>query len=130
MRGKDLNPAFCGILCRITPAHAGKRPYVAIRISSIKDHPRTCGEKSAILEVISEKKGSPPHMRGKGGKSKRKSPAARITPAHAGKRYSPRLWRGQHADHPRTCGEKFVLLQYLVHAEGSPPHMRGKVNND
>ena len=29
-------------------------------------------------------------------------------------------------DHPRTCGEKLVLLPPVLEAAGSPPHMRGK----
>ena len=50
-----------------------------------------------------------------------------ITPAYAGKRALPcsraRLWR----DHPRVCGEKpGDYIGYRL-AAGSPPRMRGKV---
>ena len=32
-------------------------------------------------------------------------------------------------DHPRLCGEKFFQLWFLIPQSGSPPPMRGKVNN-
>ena len=52
--------------------------------------------------------------------------SVRITPAHAGKSTneifdSCNIW-----DHPRTRGEKVLLLIQTVAAVGSPPHTRGK----
>ena len=49
-----------------------------------------------------------------------------ITPAYAGKRlmvtsHSARTW-----DHPRVCGEKFVVVGAHEVNSGSPPRMRGK----
>ena len=65
-------------------------------------------------------------MRGKGLWTVSKSPADRITPAHAGKstrwlQSCRRRW-----DHPRACGEKFLSLVILLLRMGSPPRMRGK----
>ena len=50
-----------------------------------------------------------------------------ITPAHAGKsgEYGEQTARPQ--DHPRTCGEKKRAKPPPVSPQGSPPHMRGKV---
>ena len=51
----------------------------------------------------------------------------RITPAYAGKRYTPwHLWN-RYKDHPRLCGEKFRSFSFLFVCAGSPPPMRGKV---
>ena len=67
MRGKGF--LYCHGVMRvgITPAHAGKSNVVRIVSVSLKDHPRTCGEKYLNNDLI--------YTRG------------RITPAHAGKRY-------------------------------------------
>ena len=70
--------------------------------------------------------GSPPHMRGKGIAHLLKLWAERITPAYAGKRNSFRPLRCRHRDHPRICGEKCDPAQHNVVPVGSPPHMRGK----
>ena len=45
MRGKDSRGILSDLLCRITPAYAGKS-YDSIRKGFFqKDHPRLCGEK-------------------------------------------------------------------------------------
>ena len=66
-------------------------------------------------------------MRGKAGKHRGHVPASRITPAYAGKssRSPPRMTRTQ--DHPRVCGEKLDYSVYRTPDTGSPPRMRGKV---
>ena len=51
---------------------------------------------------------------------------ARITPAHAGKRYIDRHSRAAALDHPRPCGEKIDDEKVLRRPSGSPPPMRGK----
>ena len=49
-----------------------------------------------------------------------------ITPAHAGKSSGTPKCRIVLWDHPRTCGEKYLVLLYWDSEMGSPPHMRGK----
>ena len=49
-----------------------------------------------------------------------------ITPAHAGKSFRTTIRAEFCQDHPRTCGEKFVLCLHRNQMLGSPPHMRGK----
>ena len=91
-----------------------------------QDHPRPCGEKVTSLSRTALAKGSPPPMRGKGWNTKYKSCAARITPAHAGKR-ALNTNSSQHVrDHPRPCGEKLKLNDKTIAQMGSPPPMRGK----
>ena len=45
MRGKVMNDLESKGGVRITPAYAGKRIFGYIRIASVRDHPRVCGEK-------------------------------------------------------------------------------------
>ena len=94
------------------------------------DHPRTCGEKGARVLQGFGVTGSPPHMRGKGNGAHAHNGKLRITPAHAGKRNCNKGVKQNGKDHPRTCGEKFRLLQAVVPGNGSPPHMRGKALHD
>ena len=78
---------------------------------------------SACLPTM---QGSPPHMRGKGSRSRPGQRSDRITPAHAGKRIAQASSFGGGRDHPRTCGEKSPARSRCCCRWGSPPHMRGK----
>ena len=127
MRGKANALGLRFLFVGITPAHAGKRPGRCKQPSWSGDHPRTCGEKSPPSRKEYCKKGSPPHMRGKGGESRRGQHSPGITPAHAGKRSAAPFRARCAGDHPRTCGEKFLTKNPARYIEGSPPHMRGKV---
>ena len=51
-----------------------------------------------------------------------------ITPAYAGKSLHPPIHRQYSQDHPRVCGEKLEIVQLPLARRGSPPRMRGKVN--
>ena len=130
MRGKvEVPRTFC-IFIRITPAHAGKRRIIHDLEDDYQDHPRTCGEKISSYAIGHIQLGSPPHMRGKVLRAFLMSMPSRITPAHAGK--SSQLYSSNSAirDHPRTCGEKLDNIMSCTRAEGSPPHMRGKANQN
>ena len=91
-----------------------------------EDHPRVCGEKARTLIVQNEPQGSPPRMRGKALTDPCIALCHGITPACAGKRPLPSfpvlsLW-----DHPRVCGEKYLLSRTSMCTKGSPPRVRGK----
>ena len=89
--------------------------------------PRMCGEKSAVPLATPVRVGSPPHVRGKapfGGFAK--VPGG-ITPAYAGKRRPSMLGCAAAWDHPRVCGEKGFKHDGHMVFQGSPPRMRGKV---
>ena len=126
MRGKGSATRLRIARSRITPAHAGKSDDRAENALGAQDHPRTCGEKGDHQRRAVLHQGSPPHMRGKGKRTKKIDTITRITPAHAGK--SPVATGGPFfcGDHPRTCGEKSTAAQSLAKPSGSPPHMRGK----
>ena len=53
---------------------------------------------------------------------------AGITPAYAGKRRKNRKTALPHEDHPRVCGEKLTNPTDCPRQAGSPPRMRGKVD--
>ena len=65
-------------------------------------------------------------MRGKGPSAASRRASRRITPAHAGKRRGAFILQRLAGDHPRPCGEKFLLAAFVAKATGSPPPMRGK----
>ena len=69
-------------------------------------------------------------MRGKGKAALEDAQAERITPAYAGKSAG---WHQRPAgrwDHPRVCGEKTYSTEVGDVVPGSPPRMRGKVDQD
>ena len=68
-----------------------------------------------------------PHVRGKDDEGRLKLRHVGITPAHAGKRRTPKQCVFNSRDHPRMCGEKRYLVWWWVPSSGSPPRMRGKV---
>ena len=123
MRGKAATGLNAASSSRITPAHAGKSYIRPALLRPEWDHPRTCGEKICIGLALVIMPGSPPHMRGKDGRRKKRNTRTRITPAHAGKRQSLLWCRPVQWDHPRTCGEKraFILL-YSLYVGITPAH--------
>ena len=106
MRGKDIEARRKLLRRGITPAYAGKRIIIVSSISSNRDHPRVCGEKTVALSASVRTVESPPRMRGKG-----RATALRC-----------RCTR----DHPRVCGEKSLWFLCRNNITGSPPRMRGK----
>ena len=105
-RGKgNFSPPFDNPK-RITPAWAGKRRRVLVKLAASRDHPRVGGEKHIKEAGAPWRWGSPPRGRGKerqfGGLKK----PLGITPAWAGKRASSRLLHITLRDHPRVGGEK------------------------
>ena len=127
MRGKVLYACALAVMDGITPAHAGKSSIFGSSFLCSWDHPRTCGEKFHIRQVGHDRKGSPPHMRGKVTRRMVQCTCPGITPAHAGKRQTGACLAVRFWDHPRTCGEKYEWLYDKRGNKGSPPHMRGKV---
>ena len=85
-RGKAEQQATMDTVDRITPAWAGKRPCVRAFMPAFRDHPRMGGEKPLIYFSKMNKRGSPPHGRGKEHLHVACLDAVGITPAWAGKR--------------------------------------------
>ncbi len=127
MRGKVESGYLNDDETGITPAYAGKRYSKFKTLGAKRDHPRLCGEKSADLQWKMALVGSPPPMRGKARCTKYPLRTARITPAYAGKSGDTEERYFAIGDHPRLCGEKYNNIWKEVIYLGSPPPMRGKV---
>ena len=109
-RGKGIEERGYTCSVRITPAHAGKSYADFSTYARDRDHPRTRGEKFAKVGIDADQMGSPPHTRGKGGVPLGIGGGGGITPAHAGKRLLSGIGPCSRRDHPRTRGEKKVML--------------------
>ena len=126
MRGKAKPESGSRHGVGITPAYAGKRPAGWGWRPWPRDHPRVCGEKFYVDEVLPGDTGSPPRMRGKVQRSSCGAESQRITPAYAGKSASAARQTLRQWDHPRVCGEKPICTPDAALILGSPPRMRGK----
>ena len=109
MRGKVDQKQLSVDANRITPAYAGKRQACPHTCGSRWDHPRLCGEKPSSYNQRRTLMGSPPPMRGKVADNRVLCVVVGITPAYAGKSLSGLPPAGTAEDHPRLCGEKFLL---------------------
>ena len=128
MRGKALVFAAEKVKLGITPAYAGKRAAFGPLFCALRDHPRVCGEKVCKEIAPLSVWGSPPRMRGKVKTAKLRRRMTGITPAYAGKSRPGCRACGSRRDHPRVCGEKKDNPDEWSEVQGSPPRMRGKVN--
>ena len=113
---------------RITPACAGKTEQSSSRAPREKDHPRVCGENEPCCCLPKAQSGSPPRVRGKPSPSHSDTISARITPACAGKTICGEVGVRQKRDHPRVCGENSRRLFIRRFLQGSPPRVRGKLD--
>ena len=126
VRGKPMI-IIAGVFCpRITPAGAGKTLLLPLKLSACRDHPRRCGENTAIIPPITATRGSPPQVRGKRGGGGGEAFLPRITPAGAGKTCLSVQLCPTRQDHPRRCGENMSVAKGLNAGAGSPPQVRGK----
>ena len=85
VRGKLKNFILLDVALRITPAGAGKTADFETTTNVDEDHPRRCGENSAVINLRNVVVGSPPQVRGKPDKFGSTTQYVRITPAGAGK---------------------------------------------
>ena len=126
MRGKAFVYFTKNVVCRITPAYAGKSFFHEFYNFFNEDHPRLCGEKLNLFRPCYCSMGSPPPMRGKDSVTLYRDHVVRITPAYAGKSSNHNHQHCEREDHPRLCGEKKILETQNILTIGSPPPMRGK----
>ena len=112
---------------RITPAGAGKTSCISSKTTSIWDHPRRCGENYWENWEHFLHSGSPPQVRGKLSHIGFCVGKTRITPAGAGKTFAHFVYFLLCQDHPRRCGENFIVLLAEQAEMGSPPQVRGKL---
>ena len=125
-RGQESGYVKLGGMGRITPAHAGTSGGLWGHPACKRDHPRTRGDKRAIITENLGSEGSPPHTRGQVFIPHECSAFDRITPAHAGTRRLFSVWLFSIWDHPRTRGDKSCEVCICLTSRGSPPHTRGQ----
>ena len=105
VRGKPAALNQTALCPGITPAGAGKTITRLSDIIGAEDHPRRCGENTAIAASMPISIGSPPQVRGKRPMNFLLLLQMRITPAGAGKTYVEEIVDLDSEDHPRRCGE-------------------------
>ena len=128
MRGKAWGGKMAVAPYGIIPAHAGKSDSRCRTSCSREDHPRSCGEKPSARSPAVSVLGSSPLMRGKDTRDAVAVPERGIIPAHAGKSRQQQPGNAPGWDHPRSCGEKPLMLLMCSLLLGSSPLMRGKVS--
>ena len=112
-------------LSGIIPACAGSTSWETLRRSSIRDHPRMCGEHPLVTSSASPSAGSSPHVRGALARRFASGSATGIIPACAGSTPMSPTGRGAMWDHPRMCGEHSRPMKSRSNCGGSSPHVRG-----
>ena len=126
VRGKHRDPIKSSGRYRITPACAGKTVKLRDIGHAVEDHPRVCGENGESTSESDRLPGSPPRVRGKRGRTATVTPVDGITPACAGKTLCYTRKEPSAGDHPRVCGENFIIPSLCAMSLGSPPRVRGK----
>ena len=85
-----------------------------------------CGEKIGRQVAAQSFRGSPPRVRGEGLCVLCRERLRGITPACAGRSGELCPVATGERDHPRVCGEKTNISNYLPPSTGSPPRVRGE----
>ena len=110
---------------RIIPVRAGNATQLTSSITSTLDHPRACGERCRLAQLVSVLPGSSQRVRGTLSSDRSRAASSRIIPARAGNAVVNGISRVWKADHPRACGERWIVeSRERVHA-GSSPRVRG-----
>ena len=86
VRGEDIECTKHHVVLGITPACAGRRGCAEEQGTPSRDHPRVCGEKSGLRDIMERYTGSPPRVRGEAYCHTSAIALKRITPACAGRR--------------------------------------------
>ena len=125
MRGAQLPAVHGDLQARIIPAYAGSTESARTESTSIKDHPRVCGEheKDAFNNV--DIPGSSPRMRGAPNDACSRASRLGIIPAYAGSTLTFIIKTQTIKDHPRVCGEHSDMERLVSTETGSSPRMRG-----
>ena len=105
MRGTPVASVTIRSMAGIIPAYAGNTHVWPTRPASDRDHPRVCGEHSALCISSSISWGSSPRMRGTRQERGFYDMAFGIIPAYAGNTCRSKRDDTVDWDHPRVCGE-------------------------
>ena len=125
VRGTQRNRPHVWDRFGIIPACAGNTIAPIRSITSLRDHPRVCGEHGVMATLDDPAAGSSPRVRGTPVAAAGKSPTIGIIPACAGNTVGPPLSHTVTEDHPRVCGEHWLRLRRLFGEIGIIPACAG-----
>ena len=113
VRGKRFIRLSCRIDNGLIPACAGKTHKTRLQRAFPRAHPRVCGENPTLWDLILNRLGSSPRVRGKHTKANRLPWVLGLIPACAGKTGSVGIFAGCLRAHPRVCGENVYPSWFL-----------------
>ena len=125
VRGAPVDIYRFTVVLGIIPACAGSTYRKTTRKPRGGDHPRMCGEHTANAPTPKTIVGSSPHVRGARTRVFDSCEETGIIPACAGSTRESGRWPRTPWDHPRMCGEHFLVPSIGFTGEGSSPHVRG-----
>ena len=111
---------------RIIPARAGPTLTICLTVTSVTDHPRSCGANVRRAVRVEAENGSSPLVRGQLQAYDADSLSERIIPARAGPTPLVLSWITSRPDHPRSCGANVTTPRPVCHDYGSSPLVRGQ----
>ena len=114
-----------GLTERIIPARAGFTTGSRSSCATGSDHPRSRGVYAYHRPYLVPFSGSSPLARGLRGKASQSNFASRIIPARAGFTQVRTAAIRRVADHPRSRGVYFLMIELSVSTGGSSPLARG-----
>ena len=126
VRGKRADRERLEALAGLIPACAGKTLTSTCLTSSLRAHPRVCGENPLLFIESFQHTGSSPRVRGKRRSSRPPRGLDGLIPACAGKTWLAGKKRHEKGAHPRVCGENYMNRLTDVQDTGSSPRVRGK----
>ena len=98
----------------IIPACAGNTTTRERTRTTVRDHPRVCGEHLLAYSISSGLPGSSPRVRGTPRLPPQRRPARGIIPACAGNTYVVKHTVKHSRDHPRVCGEHACSCRFVM----------------
>ena len=118
----------CGVCvpCRIIPANTGRMWLAKLVVHSGWDHPREYGENESRVEMLAEKAGSSPRIRGECDLMNEGYYLDRIIPANTGRIQIEQHFQNPFGDHPREYGENPHNSTASFQPLGSSPRIRGE----
>ena len=125
LRGTLVTGAFLTLALGIIPALAGNTWRGLARRFRTRDHPRACGEHSALKNAFPPCPGSSPRLRGTQRRGGLPAGPTGIIPALAGNTTGRPHRTSANWDHPRACGEHFAVVSHTRMSVGSSPRLRG-----
>ncbi len=126
-RGEPLGSRCTCLMCRNTPASAGRTNVPEVEVVGLPEHPRVGGENPSPTRAGRPRGGTPPRRRGELEERLNETIRLRNTPASAGRTGAGRHPVRDPAEHPRVGGENAVRRPGMAITRGTPPRRRGEL---